>query len=91
MKETVKRNSFPPFLIDKITKLYLNKVFSSSGQSDRESNKIRFFKLPYIGKHSEQVQKKLSKICKQFCNDTDLKIVFKLNNYFSTKVKTTYF
>ena len=94
IKETLKRNSFPPFLIDKITKSYLNKVHSNSDQSNRESDKTRFYKLPYIGKYSEQVQKKLSKICKQFCKDADLKILFtsfKINNYFSTKDKTPYF
>ena len=94
IKETLKRNSFPPFLIDKITKSYLNKVHSNSDQSNPESDKTRFYKLPYIGKYSEQVQKKLSKICKQFWKDADLKIVFtsfKINNYFSTKDKTPYF
>ena len=30
MKETLKRNSFPPLLIDKITKSYLDKAHSSS-------------------------------------------------------------
>ena len=84
-KETLKRNSFPPFLIEKITKLYLNKVHSSSDQSDPASNKTRFYKLPYIRKYSELVQKKFSKICKQFCKNADLKIAFtsfKINNYF---------
>ena len=36
----------------------------------------------------------MSEICKQFCKDPDLKIVFtsfKINNYFSTKDKTPYF
>ena len=72
IKETLKRNFFPPLLIDKITKSYLDKAHSSSDQSDTESNKTRFYKLPYIGKYSEQVQKKLPKICKQFCKDADL-------------------
>ena len=56
--------------------------------------KTRFYKLPYTRTYSEQVQKKLSKICKQFCRDTDLKIVctsFKIDKYFSTKDKTSYF
>ena len=30
IQETLKRNSFPPVLIDKITKSYLDKVHSSS-------------------------------------------------------------
>ena len=75
IKETLKRNSFPPFLIDKITKSYLDKVHSCNGQSDPESNKTCFCKLRYTGKYSKQVQKKMSKICKQLCRDTDLKIV----------------
>ena len=72
IKETLKHNSFAPFLIDRITKSYLNKVHSNSDQSNPESDKTRFYQLPYIGKYSEQVQKKLPKICKQFCKDTDL-------------------
>ena len=94
IKETLKRNTFPPFLIDKIKKSYLDKVNSNSDQSNLESDKTRFLNLPYMGKYSEQVQEKLSKICKQFCKDTHLKIVFtsfKINNYFSTKNKTPNF
>ena len=90
IKETLKRNSFPPFLIDKITKSYLNKVHSNSDQSNPESDKTRFYKLPYIGKYSEQVQKKLSKICKQFCKDADLKLILlllKLITIFQLKIK----
>ena len=67
---------------------------SNSEQSNPESDKTRFCKLPFIGKYSEQVQEKLSKICKQFCKDADLKIAltsFKTNNYFSTKDKKSYF
>ena len=72
----------------------MNKVHGNSDQSNPESDKTRFYELPQIGKYSEQVQKKLSKICKQFCKDTDLYIVFtsfKINNYFSNKDKTPYF
>ena len=82
IKETLKRNSFPPFLIDKITKSYLGKVHSNSDQSNPESNKTCFYNLPCIGKYSERVQK--------FCKDTDFKIdlaSFKISNYFSTKDK----
>ena len=94
IKETLKHNSFPTFSIDRITKSYLNKVHSNSDQSNPESDKTRFYKLPYTGKYLEQVQKKLSKICKEFCKDADLKIVFtsfNINNYFSAKDKTLYF
>ena len=69
-------------------------MHTNSDQSNPESDKTRFYKPPCIGKYSEQVQKKLPKICKQFCKDVDLKIVFnsfKINNYFSTKDKTPHF
>ena len=94
IKETLKRNSFPPFLIGKIAKSYLNKAHNNIDQSNPESDKTRFYKLPYIRKYSVQAQKKLSKICKQFYKDTDLKIAFtpfKINNYFSIKDKIPYF
>ena len=64
IKETLKRNSFPPFLIDRVTKSCLNNVHSGIDQSNPESDKKRFYKLPYIRKYSEQIQKKLPNICK---------------------------
>ena len=42
IKETLKRNSFPPFLIDKITKSFLDKVHSNGDESNLESDKARF-------------------------------------------------
>ena len=41
-------------------------MHSNNDQSNPKSHKTRFYKLPYIGKYSEQFQKKLSKICKQY-------------------------
>ena len=75
-------------MIGKIKKSYLGIVHTTSDQSNLESDKTGFYKLLYIEKYFEQVQKMLSKIYKQFCEDTELKIVFssfKINNYFSTK------
>ena len=94
IKETLQRNSLPPFLIDKITKPYLETVHNTSDQSNPESDKTPFYRLPYIGNYSEQVQKKFPKICKEFCKGADLKMTFtsfKINNYFSTKGKTRCF
>ena len=53
-------------------------MHSNSDQSNPESGKTRFYKLSYIGKYLEQVQKKFSKICKQFWKDAGLKIVLLL-------------
>ena len=74
-------------MVDRITKSYLNKARSNSGQSNPESDKARLDKLPYIGKYCKE-------FCRQFCKDADPKIVFtsfKINNFFSTKDKIPYF
>ena len=81
-------------LLNKKLSSYLDKVHSNSDQSNPESAKHIFAKLPYIGKYSEDVQKKLSRIFKLFYKDPDLEIYFpsfKINNSFSTNVKTSYF
>ena len=44
-------------------------MHSNNERSNPESDKTHFYKLPYIGKYSEQVQKKLSKIYEQFCKE----------------------
>ena len=65
-------------------------MHSNSDQFNPESDKTRFYKLSYIGKYLEQVQKKFSKICKQFWKDTGLKIVvllLKLTTTSQLKIK----
>ena len=63
IKETLKRNSFPPFLIDKIKKSYLDKVHINSDQSNPETAKTRFCKTSIHWKifrvSSEKVVKNL--------------------------------
>ena len=42
----------------------MDKVHISNDQSDLESNKTRFYKLPYSKKYSEQVQKNVNSSAK---------------------------
>ena len=57
IKETLKRNSFPLFLIDKIVKSYWEKLHSCSDQSNPESDKT-----PFTGFHTlEIIQSKFRK------------------------------
>ena len=94
IKDVLKRNSYPPFILDKIIKAYINKIHYNNNKVSSEINKLRYFKLPYIGKYSEQVQKKITKLCKQYCNENNVKNVFtsfKISNYFSAKDTTSYF
>ena len=66
-KDVLKRNSYPQFILDKITKAYIDKIHYNNNKVSSEVNKLRYFKLPYIGQYSEQVQKKITKLCKQYC------------------------
>ena len=88
IKDVLKRNSYPPFILDKIIKAYNGKIHYNSKVSS-DVNELVYFKLPYIGKYSEQFQKKITtKLCKQYCNENNVKIVFtsfKIGNYFSVK------
>ena len=70
---------------------YFDKVHSNS---DQWSEKRVFTNFHILENVLNKFTKKLSKICKQFCKDANLKIVFtsfKINNYFSAKDKTPYF
>ena len=90
IKDVLKRNSYPPFILDEIIKAYNDKIHYNSKVSS-DVNKLVYFKLPYIGKYSEQVQKKITKLCKQYCNESNVKIVFtsfKISSYFSVKDAT---
>ena len=92
IKDVLKRNSYPPFILDKIIKAYFDKIHYK--KVSFEVNKLRYFKLPYIGKYSEQVQKKLTKLCKKYYKENNVKIIFtsfKKNNYFSVKDATPFF
>ena len=74
IKETLKRNSFPPFLIDKITKSYLNKVHSNSDQPNRESDKTRFINFRTL----ENIQSKFRKSCQKSANSSAKMPILKL-------------
>ena len=87
-------SGYPPFILDKIIKAYIDKIRYNNNKVSSEVNKLRYFKLPYIGKYSEQAQKKITRLCKQYCNENNVKIVFtsfKISNYFSVKDATPYF
>ena len=94
INETLKRYSFPPFLIDRITKSYLNKVHSNSNQSNPESDKTHFINCHIL----ENTQSKFRKSFQNSLNNSAKMLILKLffyffyiNNYFSNKDKTLYF
>ena len=88
-KSNLIKNAYPPSLIDKVIKKYLDYKFSSNQSQLKDTPDVRYFKLPYIGNLSHHIKKKLSKLCKDFCKENfNIKLVFnsfKIKNYFSYK------
>ena len=83
------KNAYPPFLIKKVIKKYLDYKFSSNQNLLKDKSDVHYFKLPYIGNLSHHIKNKLSKLCKEFCKENfNIKLVFnsfKIKNYFSYK------
>ena len=89
IKSNFSKNAYPPFLINKVIKKYLNCKFSSNQNQLKHKSDVHSFKLPYIGNLSHHITNKLSKLCKEFCKENFyIKLVFnsfKIKNYFSYK------
>ena len=86
IKSNLIKNGYPPFLIDKVIKKYLDYKFSSNQNQLKDTSDVYYFKLPYIGNLSHHIKNKLSKLCKEFCKENlNIKLVFnsfKIKNYF---------
>ena len=77
IKSNLIENAYPPFLIDKAIKKYLDYKFSSNQNQLKDKSDVHYLKLPYIGNHSHHIKIKLSKLCKEFCKENfDIKLVF---------------
>ena len=83
------KNAYPPFLIDKVIKNYLDYKFSSNQNPLKEKSDVHYFQLPYMGNLSHHIKIKLRKLCKEFCKENfNIKQVFnsfKVKKYFSYK------
>ena len=56
-------NAYPPFLIDKVIKKYLNYQISNNQNQLKDTSDVHYFKLPYIGNLSHHIKHKLSELC----------------------------
>ena len=87
IKSNVIRNVYPPFLIHKVIKKYLDYKFSSNQNQLKDKSDVHCFKLRYIGNFSRHVKNKLPKLCKEFGKENfNINLVFnsfKIKNYFS--------
>ena len=88
-KSNLIKNAYPPFLIDKVIKKYLDCKFSTNQNQLKDTSDVHYFKLPYISNLSPHIKNKLSKLCKEFCKEYfNIKLLFnsfKIKNYFSYK------
>ena len=62
IKSNLIKNAYPPFLIDKVIKKYLDYKFSSNQIQLKDKSD----ELAYIGNLSHHIKNKLSKHCKEF-------------------------
>ena len=86
------KNMFPLKLIENIIGKYIcKKLDKSTSKVPEDKNTISYFKLPYIGRYSNNVQQNLNKLVKRYCKDTiNVKLVFnvcKVKDYFSQKCR----
>ena len=89
LRTILSKNLFPPHLIDKTVKNYLNdRIIDKNKNQDVNTSNKSYFKLPYVGEYSTEVKNKISNICETFCKSTDIRISFsmtKVGDLFSVK------
>ena len=87
----LKRNCYPDHLLQKVKKIYLDaKSIQLEPNVETTERKVIYFKLPYLGQQSIALKSKIKKLCKKFCENTDVQLAFqafKLSNFFSKKDK----
>ena len=87
IKSNLIKNAYPPFLINKVIKMYLDHKFSGNKNQLKDKSDVYYFKLPYISNLSHYIKNKISKLCNEFCKKKfNIKLVFnsfKIKNYFS--------
>ena len=89
IKSNLIKNTYPPFLIDKVIEKYLDYKFSSNQNLLEDKSDVHSFKLPYMGNLSHHIKIKLLKLHKEFCKESfRIKLgfnSFKVKIYFSSK------
>ena len=75
---TLKRNSFPFHIINKVIRKYNEEPSHSDQTKHTEDDKrnTRYFKLPYIGFFSKITQRKLTSLIQLLCIDLEITLVF---------------
>ena len=64
IKSNLVKNSYPPFLIDKVIKKYLDHKISSSKKELKDTSDVHYFKLLNISNLSRHIKNIISKLRK---------------------------
>ena len=64
IESNLDKNAYPPFLIDKVIKKFLDRKFASNQNQLKDTPDVYYVKLPYSGKLLHQIINKLSKLWK---------------------------
>ena len=89
VKNYLGKNAYPPSIVDKEIKTYINKIHTKKNAENEKKQKT-YTKLPYIGKYSKFAQNKIKHLCDIFCKETHISLVFsstKLASFFQIKDK----
>ena len=66
IKSNLIKNAYPPFLIDKVIKKYLDYKFFSNQNQLKDKSDVHYFKLPYIGNLSHHIKINFRNFAKSF-------------------------
>ena len=91
IKSNLIKNAYPPFLIDKVIKKYLDYKFYGNQNQLKDKSDVHYVKLPYIGNLSHHIKDKLSKLCKVFSKENfNIKFLIRSNLKIILKIKTQF-
>ena len=89
LRHIFRKNSYPEHFIDKCIKIFLSKRLNPLTVEKIEAKKEYKISLPFMGKYSNVIKKKLSNIASNFLNKTKITIVWnsprKVRNLFTFK------
>ena len=88
MKKLFRKNFYPEHFIDKCIKIFLDKKISPTQVQDVQKQELKI-SLPFMGKFSNEVKTKISKLASEFLVNTKVTVIWnsprKLRNLFAFK------
>ena len=68
---------YPSYLIYKQIKRFLHhKLSANNYNAVKQTKTTLYYKYPYVGSFCNNTKKKIKELCKTFCKDSNIKIVF---------------